>query len=174
MPIFSCTFFIHLARFAWLCYGSDGVSHSFPVYCRFHQDVYAQGAVDSDDTTSLHPVAMASVLRAYLLQLSYSISWSSSPLSGTVLHLKKCLSVVSSYELPQSLSLLRGIFILLTAVCKYMIHLSRMCFEWVLFFIAAGPKFWEHQPLLAAFFFRGPHMRCMIVLISRIKLWIII
>ena len=55
-----------------------------------------------------------------------------------------------------------------------MIHLSRICFEWVLFFIVAGPKFWEHQPLLAAFFFRGPHMRCMIVLISRIKLVIFV
>jgi hypothetical protein len=30
------------------------------------QDVYAQGAVDSSDTTSLYAIAMASVLQAYL------------------------------------------------------------------------------------------------------------
>ncbi len=29
-------------------------------------DVYARGAVDSGDTTTLHAIAMASVLRAYL------------------------------------------------------------------------------------------------------------
>jgi hypothetical protein len=35
-PYFCVRFFIHLASLARLCYGLDGVSHSFPVYRSFH------------------------------------------------------------------------------------------------------------------------------------------
>ncbi len=35
-PYFLCTLFIHLASLAWLCFGLDGVSHTFPVYRSFH------------------------------------------------------------------------------------------------------------------------------------------
>jgi len=44
-------------------------------------------------------------------------------------------------------------FILFAMICKYMIHFDRVCFVWVLSFTETWPKFWEHHPLLVAYWY---------------------
>ena len=55
-----------------------------------------------------------------------------------------------------------------------MIRLNRVCFDWVLCFAVTGPKFWEHQPFLAAFFFYITCVAWLYSLISLVELWILI
>ena len=101
MPILSSTFFIHLASLAWLHFGSDGASHFYPVYRRFHR---------------LFKTGMPRVLKIVVIPhncmtlqglwqyepsfVAYatfvSTRRSSSPLSSTALHLKYCFRVLSA------------------------------------------------------------------------------
>ncbi len=60
-------------------------------------DGYAQGAEDSGDTAQLCKGFGIASRPLWHMQLLFSISWSSSPLSRTALLLKKCLSLLSAF-----------------------------------------------------------------------------
>ncbi len=138
MPIFLCTFFIYLARLAWLCFGLDGVSHTFPVYCSFHC-LFETGmpralkivVIPHNCTTlqglwySSHPL--------WHMQLSFSISWSSSPLSRTALLLKKCLSLVSAFCFSAISFTVRGY------ISSSSLRFAKTWFIWIVFVSSGSP-----------------------------------
>ena len=157
MSILLCTFFIHLARFAWLCYGSDSFFHSFPVYCRFH---------------FLLETCMPGVLEIVVIPFrctplqwlwyykptcivyttSFSRSWSSSPLSRTALRFKNCLSVMSAFWASTISFTVKGFISSFSLrFANTMIHLSRIRFDWVLCFVVEQDQNFENISPLAAF-----------------------
>ena len=90
------------ASLAWLGYGSDSVSHSFSVYCSFHcllktgMPGVLEIVVIPHRCMPFHGFSIIS-LPILHMQLLFSTSWSSSPLSRTALCLKNYLSVVSAF-----------------------------------------------------------------------------
>jgi len=95
----SFVYIIHLASLAWLCFESDGLFHSFPVYCRFYR-LFETGMPRVLKTVVIpHKCATCQGCRPSLwhMQLSFSIRRSSSPLSSTALLLKYCFRVLSAF-----------------------------------------------------------------------------
>jgi hypothetical protein len=108
------------------------------------QDGYAQGAEDSGDTISLHAVAMALVLRAYLYCIcNFHFQQVEAPVLYPEQQVFECSVCFLGFH---NLFTDQGYISSSSVVCEYMIHLNHVCFDWVLCFVVAGPKFLEHQP----------------------------